>query len=424
MRGVAFFHWVFPFLGKATRRTIQPAWNSKREILGKGGAGSAPMTNRHNSFGSANHPQIISATGMFICALLLGLQGCGGNSHSGLAPLPGPTFTTIDAPGASTQNPLGGTAAADINTAGEIVGSFLDSNSAAHGFFRSTAGVLTVFDAPGAGTSMFQGTIAGSINTSGTIAGSFLDSRSVSHGYIRAPEGTFTIFDVPGSTFATINTIASSINDGGAITGFFIDATLVQHGFVRASDGTFTTFDAPSGSTTRLLLPLRINAGGTVVGSFVDASSVFHGFSRAADGTLTVLDAPGANTIAGTGTAATDINTSGAVVGAMLGGLVGGIITGHSFLRAPDGTYTVFDPPGAGSAGSFAEGINDSGAIVGNYIDANLVRHGYLRNPDGTFITIDDPNAALTLPRHINAGGAIVGIFSDASRVRHGFVRE
>jgi uncharacterized membrane protein len=324
-----------------------------------------------------------------------------------------------------------GTTAVDINAGGEIVGFFQDSNSASHGFFQSTDGVLTVFDAPGVGTRMFQGTNAISINASGTIAGSFSDLRSRSHGYLRTSNGAFTIFDVPGGSA----TIVESINDEGAIAGLFTDVIMVavNHGFVRASDGTFTTFDAPGAGTARLLLPFQMNAGGSVVGSFIDANSVLHGFLRTADGTVIALDAPGAGTTARTGTSATDINASGTIVGSILGAAVGGITSGHSFLRATDGTYTVFDPPGAGSAGSFAEGINDSGAIVGSYIDANLVRHGYLRNPDGSFITIDDPNAAQlpvsianlgTTPRRINGAGAIVGVFSDASSVRHGFVRE
>jgi uncharacterized membrane protein len=98
----------------------------------------------------------------------------------------------------------------------------------------------------------------------------------------------------------------------------------------------------------------------------------------------------------------------------------------HSFLRASDGTYTVFDPPGTGSKGSSATGINANGVVVGNYTDSNLVSHGYIRKTDGSFTTIDDPNAPLTgifalgtYINHVNAAGAIVGVYFDGNRARH-----
>ena len=68
----------------------------------------------------------------------------------------------------------------------------------------------------------------------------------------------------------------------------------------------------------------------------------------------------------------------------------------HGFLRAPDGTITTFDAPGAGtqaafSQGTFAYGLNPAGAIAGVYGDANFVSHGFLRDSNGTFTY--DPTA-------------------------------
>jgi hypothetical protein len=51
----------------------------------------------------------------------------------------------------------------------------------------------------------------------------------------------------------------------------------------------------------------------------------------------------------------------------------------HGFLRAPDGTFTIVDPPG--SAGTFPGGINPAGAIAGQYGDASGVLHGFLFLP-------------------------------------------
>ena len=45
-----------------------------------------------------------------------------------------------------------GTRAYAMNPSGAITGFFTDSANAAHGYVRSNQGVITVFDAPGAGT--------------------------------------------------------------------------------------------------------------------------------------------------------------------------------------------------------------------------------------------------------------------------------
>ena len=47
----------------------------------------------------------------------------------------------------------------------------------------------------------------------------------------------------------------------------------------------------------------------------------------------------------------------------------------HGYLRASDGTFTIFDAPGAGTGpgqGTFAENINPNGLIAGYYIDAAM----------------------------------------------------
>jgi hypothetical protein len=68
----------------------------------------------------------------------------------------------------------------------------------------------------------------------------------------------------------------------------------------------------------------------------------------------------------------------------------------HGFLRAPDGTFTTFDAPGAGTGayqGTFAISINPAGAITGYYTDASNVDHGFLRARDGTITTFEAPGS-------------------------------
>src|SRR3984893_10502182 len=166
--------------------------------------------------------------------------------------------------------------------------------------------------------------------------------------------------------------------------------------------------------------------------------SVNAGETRA---TITTFDAPGAGTGAGQGTFANGINTLGAIAG-----FTRDANSARSgFLRAPNGTFTIFDDPAAGtcamSCGTIGPGqgtrgyaINPSGEITGFYSDNNARCHGYVRAPNGTFTQIDAPDAGTGpfpqgtfpsefTPAGINPAGAITGFYVDANSVQHGFVR-
>ena len=117
----------------------------------------------------------------------------------------------------------------------------------------------------------------------------------------------------------------------------------------------------------------------------------------------------------------------------------------HGFLRAPDGTFTIFDDPAAGTCstscgtigngqGTRAYAINPSGEITGFYTDNTGRCHGYVRAANGSFTQIDAPDAGTGpfpqgtfpsefTPMGINPLGAITGFYVDASSVQHGFVR-
>jgi hypothetical protein len=361
--------------------------------------------------------------GLLSFVLLFGLEamGCGGSSGTGLTVPPSmPAFTTIDAPGAGSE----GTFAVGINANGSVVGYFFDVNHAIHGFAQGDGGASGVIDVPEASS-----TTATAINASGTIVGIFVAAGLYEHSFILTSDGTLNTFDPPGAE----GSATTCINDAGTAAGGYIDVN-GAHGFIRANDGTFTSVDIPGipANQVQIVAPNQINASGTVAGSYRDSGGVYHGFVRTPDGTITVLDAPGAGTTAGLGTYIWDINSSGSIVGLTMVTPVGGVNTSHSFVRAADGTYTTFDPPGAGANGSLADGINDNGAIVGLYVDSSVVAHGYLREPDGGFTSFDAPGAAQlpessgnlgTAPRRINASGTIVGLFSDAAGTRHGFTR-
>ena len=198
----------------------------------------------------------------------------------------------IDVPGAQGTDP------GSINTAGDITGGYQDTGGVSHGFLRTAAGVITTFDAPGAGTGgdPVHGTTGFSINTADTIAGAFPDTSGVIHGFVRTKDGTLKTFDAPGAAKAgwlarftadgkgpsLLGTAGISINTAGVITGGYIDTSAVAHGFVRAANGTITTFDAPGAGTGTLqgTAGISINTAGVITGTYFDANGVAHGFVR------------------------------------------------------------------------------------------------------------------------------------------------
>ena len=113
-----------------------------------------------------------------------------------------------------------------------------------------------------------------------------------------------------------------------------------------------------------------LNTAGAISGLSIDANNVYHGYLRAPDGTITVYDVPGGGTGPYQGTYPTGINDAGTAEGFDSDSSN----VNHGFLRAADGTITTFDVPGEGTGpgqGTVANNINASGAITGNYIDAN-----------------------------------------------------
>ena len=215
------------------------------------------------------------------------------------------------------------------------------------------------------------------INASGETVGFIFDAQD--HGtQLRSQLGRDVLrsFDPPGA----IGSVALCINDGGSVAGGFIDVG-GAHGFVRAPGGTFTTID-PTGDPTqvRLVSPNQINANGVITGILLrrehrEPRVRLRDRKRHRDD---LRCAGGGHRFRPEELRARDVNRNGVIVGSFATGVSGMIAVEHSFIRNSDGTFTVFDPPTAGSDGSAAFRINDSGAIVGVSIDANLVERGYL----------------------------------------------
>src|SRR5262249_6136827 len=135
---------------------------------------------------------------------------------------------------------------------------------------------------------------------------------------------------------------------------------------------------------------------GRTIGFIRDANNVRHGFIRSNDGTFTIFDAPGAGTAAGQGTRAYSTNPTGSITGHF----TDSVNVAHGYVRSNQGVITVFDAPGAGTGagqGTFPFNspnlINPDGAITGYYVDSAFARHGFLRDRNGAVSTFDAPGA-------------------------------
>jgi len=351
-----------------------------------------------------------------------------------------PHIISFDAPGADTApGDFNGTYPSGINIWGTITGSYQSADTVFHGFLRSREGRFTTFEAPGADTTpgSFNGTSPNSINEFGVITGSYSDNNGFNHGFLRSPDGKFTTFDVQGA--GGYGSFPIAINLEGAIVGLYTDGNFSFHAFLRSPDGRFTTWigpDACTGNGSEGCFgsgASNINAFGFAVGGYGDNSGNFvhHSFVRRPDGKLKPFDVPAAGTGSYQGTGCPGCALGFNQLGAIAGTYIDANSVQHSFLRSPDGAFTTFDAPGAGSDGFQGTGcpsdcptsINDLGDVMGTYIDANYVFHGYLRTPKGKFATVDPVGSVFTWSSDINDVGNIAGYYLDADNVYHGFLR-
>jgi hypothetical protein len=208
-------------------------------------------------------PNFISPLGEIVGVYL----DASGVSHGFI--LAGGKYTTIDFSGAA------GTTLTGLNPSGEMSGfSCSDpacgntgSPSIFHSFVRSTAGVFTIFDPPGAISST-----ASTVSPTGAVVGAYTDNAGIGHGYL-FNLGKFTTIDFPGAA----STFGGGGNAQGDIVGEYNDTAGVGHSFL-VSKGVFTSFDPPG--TVGFSDASGINPGGIIVGIYFDSAVVEHGFIR------------------------------------------------------------------------------------------------------------------------------------------------
>lgn len=238
------------------------------------------------------------------------------------------TFTTFDVSEAGT-GPTLGTIPLSINSRGAVAGFYLDSNQLTHGFIRSANGVVTApIDAPNASTTgktkkgfNFSGTLVEAIDTAGDVVGVYADTNGINHGFVRAASGTISEFDVTGAGTTGLfpGTLPSSISSTGDVAGFYSDTNGVNHGFWRAAGGTITApLDAPNAGTPAMFngtVPFSINGSDSLTGVYFDAGGVLRAFVFSGG---TQAAAPTFSPVGGTFSTAQTVTISDATAGAAI----------------------------------------------------------------------------------------------------------
>jgi hypothetical protein len=213
-------------------------------------------------------------------------------------------FSPIAVPGASD------TVAEGINSAGHVVGYYIDSLGT-HGF---TMGVgtpsFTTIDAityvPCAVPSA-TGTVVMAINATDQLVGYYFDTcTGITHGFLLDKSG-FTILDAPFPFPGASTTYATGINDAGQIVGY-IGPSWRPQAWVRTvgnwsnlTNALASLRPAPTSSKAN-----GINTSGEIVGEYLDSLGFTHGFRLTASGLVTKVDILGAlltrvNAISATG---------------------------------------------------------------------------------------------------------------------------
>jgi len=152
------------------------------------------------------------------------------------------TFSVSNAVASSfaEESDYEGTVGLCMNDSGTVAGTYTDANIVRHGFIRSASGTTISFDIPGAGTGglgnhIHEGTAGLSIDTAGDVVGIYLDANAAYHGFLRSASGAITTIDAPGAgTNALEGTVAFRINDTGQIAGAYADSSMAIHGFLLA----------------------------------------------------------------------------------------------------------------------------------------------------------------------------------------------
>jgi uncharacterized membrane protein len=281
----------------------------------------------------------------------------------------GPTFTTIDFPGAVAS--LG----TDINDSGQVVGEYTFSGLGDRQGFLLSNGVFTSITYPDA-----TWTRAVAINRYGDIVGDHKEAGNNSgngndYGYL-LHGGVFTSIVFPNSD----STVSTGINANGDIVGWYTD-NKGTHGFLLRA-GTYASIDFPGAAAFTEVW--KINDTGEIVGRYRSSTDGnYHVFVLNNGSFTSVPDVPGSvQTAPGGFSEDGGLNNAGDIAAHYCSSKSCALFTSvgalHAFLLK-GGVYTTIDYPGA--VETLAFGVNSSDIVIGGYEDSRGKFHAYLRKP-------------------------------------------
>lgn len=325
------------------------------------------------------------------------------------------TYISFSVPGSLGTYPM------SINASMQVTGYYNASSTVERGFLREADGTITTFDVAGS-----TGTQPEGINAAGDITGFY--EKSVPQGFLRYADGRIITFDAD-QTFSYSGVLPVSINDFDVITGNYFLPAGNWPPFTRSGGGVFSTPAASAPAAP--ILATAINASGSVVGySYQNAGDEFTaGFVVHPDGYFAEIVVPGNDITHGCANQNIPdaINAAGAIAGWYTHNYYNSSLcqptnTG-GFVMSPDGTFTLFQPPGTmpewfehlppfGTGDPHKISIDQAGDVTGSSYDGAGVTHGFVRNPYGTITQFDPPEGTQTFPTSINDGGVIAGYYS------------
>jgi hypothetical protein len=273
-------------------------------------------------------------------------------------------LAALDITGATTTN-LTGVSNLGTTNAGQAVGYFTLGTGQLESFVMNFSITSTGLNIAGLQQVNFPGseyTVAVKINDRGQIVGLYVDSNGAEHGFLLS-NGQYSSIDVPGA----VATEALAVNNWGSpgIAGNYVDTNGTVHGFVFAG-GAFIPVNANFATN---LSVNGLNDAGQITGTYdlggpLGVAQTF-GFTGFFDW-LTPLNYPG--TSYPTSTLANSLNNRGEVAGQILSQhpnylqveafLEGGGNFQPLASNAPDSSFT------AGAMGN-----NDQGVLVGSFQD-------------------------------------------------------
>jgi hypothetical protein len=160
----------------------------------------------------------------------------------------------------------GGPALYGINSAGAAVGWCIDAKTGLDDGFMYAKGKITPITFPKS-----TGTQATGINDKGEVVGLYLDSASASHGFSKIGS-KYTRIDVKGDT----NTVAWGVNNKGQITVYATNTAGTFDSYL-VTGKTFKKIDNPGAGPTGTIVHTPNNKG-DIDGTYYDTASVEKGW--------------------------------------------------------------------------------------------------------------------------------------------------